>query len=137
MAQRYYQQFQKTLVKEVVSVFAKVSIGASGAPTLLNYASCQGIMSIVRNSAGQYTLVLGQPTPVPGHVDQYAFLLNVEQSIIFSGIPAAPIFSVVSESVSSAGSITFQYSSVAGSATDPDSGSVLLLEFKLKNTHVV
>jgi len=137
MAQRYYQQFQKTLVKEVVSVFAKISIGASGAPTLLNYASCQGINSIVRNSAGNYTLVLGQPTPLPGHVDQYAFLLSVDQSVLFNGISAVPHFNVVSESVASAGSITFQYSSASGTAMDPDSGSVLLLEIKLKNSHVV
>lgn len=104
-------------------LYAKVSIGASGAPTLVANTG-MGITSITRSSAGKYVLTLSHA---------YAALLNIKQ-IINSGssAPAAPGMYVVTDAVSSATApaVTVQFNA-AGTATDPASGEILYIEIEL------
>ena len=125
MASRIFYRKQ-ALEREVKELFIKISIAAAGAPTLVSGAS-YGAQSITRNSAGNYTLVLQ---------DQYSSLKNVE--IIHQAASAQDLaFQVISESVNST-SRSINFLSLTGaSATDPASGSVLILKIELKNTSAV
>lgn len=134
MANRYYQQFPKSLIKEVVSVFANIPIGASGAVQTLNQSKNMGIKSVTRTSAGLYVITLGSSPQ--NSVDKYNSLLMVSSQILFNGVSAVRSMNVVSEAVISSGQIVIQCSS-GGSAVDPDSGSIIMLEIKLKNSSVI
>ncbi len=116
-------QFRYSFEREVVEYFAKVTIGATGAPTL---TIGKGITSISRTSAGLYVITLQ---------DTSAKLLEVSQSIISgASAAAAPMFNVVSEAVATTGLITVQYRAIDNStATDPASGEVLLLRISVRN----
>lgn len=108
-------------------LYASVSIGASGAPTIVS-GTGRGINSIVRNSAGKYTITLGK---------QYAGLITAQIQVIGASgaAPAAPISYVFSESVSSAGTLILQFLAIDGStATDPASGERLMLDIVVQNS---
>jgi hypothetical protein len=117
------------LEKAPVFLFAKVSIGASGAPTL---SRGKGISSISRTSAGLYVITLQ---------DAYVALLGATCTrLLASGMPAAPAFSLVSETVSSTKAVTVQFSGATSSsdttlvAADPSSGTVLYFQIVLSNS---
>lgn len=131
MANRRYNNQQFTMVPGAVSLFANVAIGASGAPTL-SVAASKGIISITRNSTGNYTVLFGTKT---GMVDSYNSLLMVNKAVVSSAAQAAPEMRVSANNVSSttAPGVILQFSS-GGTATDPGSGEVILLEFDLKNS---
>jgi hypothetical protein len=123
MANRNYNRVQ-ALEKESKHLYASVSIGASGAPTLVRK---QGIASISRVSAGLYTVTLS---------DKYNKLmaLNICQ-FKASGAVAAPHWALRDDSVASAK--TFQVGFLApdaSTATDPDNGVVLSIEIVCKNS---
>lgn len=110
------------------SLFAKVSIGASGAPTLVKNTG-MGISSITRSSAGKYVITLSHA---------YYALLGV-RSTINSGTsaPAAPSVYVSADAVTSktAPAVTVVYNA-AGTPTDPASGEVLMIEIALQKSSV-
>lgn len=116
-------QFRYSLERDLVEVFMKVSIGALGAPTIQR---ALGIKSMVRNSAGNYTITLTSSANL--------FMDMSSKSIVASGIPAAPVSAVVSEQVSNSASpqVIVQFSS-GGVATDPASGEVLLIRLTVRN----
>lgn len=124
MASRLFQ-FRYSYERDVCEIMAKITIGASGAPTL---TQAKGIVSMVRNSAGNYTLTLK---------DNYYLFLNAEASFISgSSAPAAPFLNVVSEQVSNATSpqVVLQFRDLAAAAaTDPASGEVVLLKLSLRS----
>lgn len=112
----------------VKTVYAKVAIGATGAPTL-SASNSKGVVSVTRNSAGLYTFVFGTAT---GNLDTYVKLLNVK--ITFqnaSAIAAAPITYVRTLAIATAGTASVQVGCVNGSlaATDPASGETMYAEF--------
>lgn len=120
----YRSQFAYSYCGQKVSLLAQVSIGASGAPTIVA-KSGMGISSIVRNSAGNYTIHL---------TNTFFVLLNASVvSISGSSAPAAPLMNIVASTVStvSAPAVQIQLRSGAGTATDPASGEVLLIELDL------
>lgn len=126
---RYLTQFRQQFEKKVVDVFANVTIGSTGAPTL-SATNSKGVLSITRVSAGLYTFVFGTNSSLPK--DTYVKLLNV--SCVFnsgSSAPASPLLNVVANSVSTAGtcSLQVQFRSLAGAATDPASGEILYVDF--------
>lgn len=131
IANRRYNNQQFTMVPGAVSLFAYVTFGSTGAPTLSTAAS-KGIISVTRNSAGNYTFLFGTKAGMP---DVYNSLLMVNQRQISSSAQAAPEFRITANNVSSttAPGVTVQYSA-AGSATDPASGEIGLFEFDLKNS---
>jgi len=132
---RYLNQFRKAFIKEQVSVFAKVTIGASGAPTLVA-AYSQGVKSIVRNSAGNYTVTFGlsSNSAFTQAVDKYVKFFNAQCCIISSAAPAAPLFNVASEAVAASGTVVLQFRDAADAAADPANGEILLLQFELNNS---
>lgn len=136
MANRWLNQFKKTFEKEVVCVFARVTFGASGAPTL-DTANSKGVVSVTRNSAGKYTIVFGTQA---GNLDLYNRLLMVRHFFDETGnagtAPAAPALYLTGNSISTLGTASIQVQfNAAGTATDPASTEVVLMEFEFKNSN--
>lgn len=109
--------------KGLIDLFAKVTIGDTGAPTLTRG---KGITSIARNSTGNYTLTL---------MDNYQLLLAAQASIILaSGSPASPAMHVVADG-SASGTVQVEFNDYASpSATELSSGDVVLLHLVLSNS---
>lgn len=131
MANRFFNNMFYSLEKAPVVLFAKVAIGATGAPTL-SAANSKGVASISRTSAGLYVITLQ---------DAYVRLLNCHAvRTLASGLPAAPAFNVVSNTVSSTKTITVQFGGATASgdttlvATDPSNGSTLDFVIWLSNS---
>lgn len=140
MANRYFNQFQQTLVKKVCTIYARVAIGASGAATL-NAVQSKGVVSITRNSTGDYTIQLGtNGTPVQN--DVYYRLLEANVTIANStGIPDVVMgvkttASTLGSTAVAASTIEVVFSSaLGGSATDPASGDVLYFQFTMQDSN--
>lgn len=123
MANRNFHRLQ-SLTREVKHLHAKVSIGASGAPTLDTNLSI-GVASITRDSAGVYILTLD---------DKYNALIDF--SVMQVAASAEDLtFQIESEDVDGAKTIQFQCKAAAVE-TDPSDGSSLLIKIALKNTSV-
>lgn len=122
MANRNFNRFQ-ALEKEVKSLFADVSIGATGAPTLERGL---GIASVVRDSAGTYTITLQ---------DRFNRLMGASVMQIVSGGAEDLSFQLDSEDVDGDKEIVL-VCHTAGTETDPSDGSRLLIELLLKNSSV-
>lgn len=126
MANQYFNQFHYSPIPMLTSIFAKVTIGASGAPTLVTTGGLsKAVASISRNGAGDYTLTL---------TDTYPYFVGIR--CVFNGGatgPAAPVVSVRSETVSTTKTVRFLCQN-GGINTDPASGEVMFLEFVLKNS---
>lgn len=134
MANRSFTQFQLSMEKNPAALWAKVAIGASGAPTI-DAVNSKGIRSITRTSAGLYVVTFGV-SGANANTDIYNRIYFVSSKfIVASGTPAAPLMYVVSQAVATAGTVTIQFTAVNGtSATDPASGETMLLEFALKTS---
>lgn len=155
MANRTFEQFQLSLERKVVKLFAKITY-AGGAPVLvtseiLNASTSpitinpsQGIQSLTVDGTGQFTLVLGANNGGVPTYDPYVRLLSATATEITTAGDAAVnallMFSVVADNVNGASgnpSISFLTQPFnagvpgAGSLTD---GSTLLLEITLSNT---
>lgn len=130
MANRYLNQFQLAQEKRVTSIFAKVSFGVSGAPTL-SASNSKGILSITRNSAGTFTFVFGSGSGVSLQKDSYVKVLG--GSVLFNSgasAPAAPSMYIKADNSASASQASIQVVlNAAGTATDPASGEIGYFEF--------
>lgn len=135
MSNRYFQQIQYSLERAVTSVFARVSFGAAGAPTLIANRS-KGVYSVSRNSAGLYTVTFGLNAQA---LDKYNFYLGTELSWLqpTSQVPDAPHFFVQNDLTATSSTLQIQFFSPSGEARDPASGDVASLEFKFKNTSII
>lgn len=146
MVARSFTQFQQALEKNAVSLFANVSIGATGACTLNNIVAgsgaankSQGIQSIVRNSTGNYTVTFGDPNQL-GYKELYARLIMADVAILF-GTVTGVTYQVWADN-STSGNVILQFvgptaaGNTAPVATDPPNGAVLLINFVLKNGSV-
>lgn len=123
MANAYMYQFRFSPVPAVSELFAKITIGATGAPTL-SAANSKGIASITRNAAGKYTIVLN---------DSWNKFLNLKACFLSSSGAAAPDVCVFSEAVSASKSLII-LCQAGGVNTDPANGEVMYLQIVLKNT---
>jgi hypothetical protein len=124
MAARNFENQRYSLEKKVVDLFASVTFGASGAPTL-NASKSKGVKSISRTSAGLYVITLQ---------DQYNQLLTVRCTNVSSSAPAAPSMYVKAEAVNNATPTLTVVMNSAGTATDPGSGEEARLHIVLKNS---
>lgn len=127
MANRMFNQFRYSLEKAVVDLYAKVAIGATGAPTL-STANSKGIASITRNSTGDYTVVLQ---------DKYYKLLDFRCVFLdTSGLPDAPLIGLDNSTDVTAASpvVRFVCCSSVGTPADPASGETMYLHFTLANS---
>ena len=109
-------------VRELKILTAKVSIGASGAPTL---TSSDGVASIVRDSAGVYIVTL----------DEKFNELHGFHPMLLEATAEDLTFQVESEDVDGAKTIQFQCKA-ADVETDPSDGSALLLTILVKNSGI-
>jgi len=139
MANRYYNNQAFTLSPGVVKVFANVTYGSTGAPTLVTSGfSSKGVVSVTRDGTGLYTFVFGTQA---GMLDVYYKLLGINVTYDTSGAssaaPAAPIMAIVANSVATADTCSVQlqfYDADTPAATDPASGEAMYFEFTLKNS---
>ena len=121
MASRNFSRKQ-SLEKEVKEIYARVNIGATGAPTL---QPGLGVASIARNAAGVYTLTLE---------DRYTRLMHIDIKQLVAAAQDLN-FQLVAQAVST--NKTIQFRAVTDAVeTDPASGSVLYIKIDLKNTSV-
>lgn len=124
---RLYNQFYNSLEKKKIVLYGSVAVGATGAPTI-NATTSKGITSIVRNSAGNYTLTLA---------DKYVALFNVKCTLkLASGSPAVIGCVLRSETVVSTKTIVIEFLNASFAATDPASGCTMLLEIVLNGTTI-
>lgn len=116
-------QFRYSFEREVVEYFAVVTVGATGAPTL---TIGKGITSIVRDSAGQYTLTMK---------DTSAKLLGCE--VMFNSgtsAAAAPMVVVESDLLSSTKKLILQCRAIDNTtATDPADGELMYIKISVRN----
>lgn len=129
MANRRMYQFSGNNVPGVSHLFAKVTIGATGAPTLISSGVSGNnsyITGIARNSAGDYTITLA---------DAWNALLGLKITTQnATGISASPNVGIKTNAVTTK-SLAF-VCSTGGVATDPASGDSLFIEIVLKNSSI-
>lgn len=111
---------KQALETEIKTLFAKITIGGTGAPTL---TTGYGITSISRTSAGLYVLTLD---------DTYASLKFFDVIHIHSSVEDLK-FQISAETVATNKTITF-FTLAIGTATDPASGDVLLVKIDVKRS---
>ena len=141
MANRIFNQFQLSLVRNRVSLFAAIPIGATGAVQPLVQVQNLGIASVVRNSVGNYTITFGSFNAASGQllVDAYGRLLYAGATLLVSGVPAESVSMSVVSDLTPQGQIIVQFSAPTSSsvttpvATDPPSGATILLDIELYN----
>lgn len=108
-----------TREKATVTIFGDVTIGASGAPTLV-VANSKGITGIVRNSAGDYTVTFDET---------YNKFLTFWVGFIKATAPSAPTMTVKAKNMNTNGTATVEFVLLAGATpTDPASGEELFIE---------
>jgi hypothetical protein len=111
-----------------VMLHLKMAIGATGAPTLDEKLS-KGIASVVRDSAGQYTITLE---------DRYTRLMHLSVDQRDGTDPvAAPLVQVEADnSADATPTIVVQYRDAADAATDPGDGEEQNMLIILSNSSV-
>lgn len=139
MANRFWNMPSYQLEKQPVRLYAHITFGASGAPTL-DTANSKGFSSVTRNSAGKFTLVLGQ-TASKLALDTYNRILSFHSFFDATNnsgtAPAAPLVYLIGNSVGTAGTASFQIetTNTSQSATDPANHEGLYLEIQLSNSN--
>lgn len=119
MANRSFYR-QQSIEREVKTIFAEISFGASGAPTL---EEGLGIASVTRNDAGDFTITLD---------DAWSKLMAV--SPIFENTTEEDIRVQIDDFDLSASSKTINlYTLTDATATDPADGTKLYIAFHLRN----
>jgi len=126
MANRRFYQFRQSLEPQIVELFAFVSFGGTGAPTL-DATKSRGIASIVRSSQGLYAITLQ---------DSYNRLLGCDVTYVYATSPAGFVNHVSSETVQTTKIVNLEFNIANGTATDPASGEAVIVRFTLKNSNV-
>lgn len=131
MANKTFRQPLGCLEVDVVSLYGTITFGSTGA---VASSSGKGISSIVRNSAGKYTITLDAP---------YNALLWADTRILHSTLSSPATVGIeanlFSQDVSNASTPTLVIQFVAldnGAAADPASGAVCYLKMDLRNSSV-
>jgi hypothetical protein len=157
MANRTFNQFGGTLERKVVKLFAKITY-SGGAPTLVTSEvinagtspvtvnPSQGFQSLVDNSGGNFSLVLGANNGGVPTYDPYVRLLNYSVSSVIPG-PGLPTDAVlqaicVNNNVTGSSgnpSLTLQLLCINPgtgviSPGLPDNGTTVFVEITLSNT---
>jgi len=111
--------------KGIKDVHFKVTIGASGDPTLSTDGSSLGVASITRTSAGLYVITLR---------DKYTALVNASFMHLDDTLQNLS-FQVNAETVASTKTITL-WTRVVATATDPTDTAIIYGTLTLKNSSV-
>ena len=111
--------------KGIKEVHIKVTIGASGDPTLSTDGSSMGVASITRTSAGLYVITLR---------DKFTALVNAQFVSLDNAIQDLT-FQVNAETVATTKTITL-WTLTGATATDPTNTAILYGTITLKNSSV-
>lgn len=142
MANRTFNQFDGALLKGVVKLYCRVSVGAAGAVTLQAwnpatraYATAgatgtSGVTSVTRTGAGLWSILLQ---------DSYQRVLMVTATAELAGGTATCLAVGVNSSLTDVNSATSPQLAIAllkstASADDPASGNLVDLEITLQNS---
>ena len=134
MANRYFKWMWRSLETEVKSVFAHVTFGATGAPTL-DTVNSKGVLSVTRNSAGVFTFVFGTNSGPTGNAaqDTYVKVLGIKHLFdesVTGSAPAAPGMYMSANNIATHGTASIQLTfNAAGTATDPASTEGVYVTF--------
>lgn len=125
MANRRLNQFQYSYERDVVSIYAAVTFGAAGAPTLGPLVP-KGVKSVVRLSAGDFVITLQ---------DSFNKLLMLDTRFQnAAGIPSTGIVGIKANNVSSATAPSIEIVMTAGGvATDPAVGDIVYIKMVCRN----
>jgi hypothetical protein len=129
MANKSWLPVLGALEVDVVGLYGSITFGSTGA---VSASSGKGIASVVRNSAGNYTITLD---------DSYQALLWAGVTLLHSASSDPSTvgveWRVASADVLSAKTVVIQsFASDDGAAADPASGAQVLLKFDLRNSTV-
>lgn len=134
MANRNYRRNQMSLEANPVALFARVAIGASGAPTM-DAKKSLGIYSITRTATGAYTIKLGLNAT---SLDTYQRLMMLMASFISAASGIASVDVVADNSATLANpNVQILCLDAAGVAADPANGAVMLLKLELSNSTAI
>lgn len=111
--------------KGIKEVHIKVTIGATGAPTLSTDGSSLGVATITRTSAGLYVITLR---------DKYTALVNAQFMHLDDALQDLS-FQVNAETVATTKTVTL-WTRVAATATDPTNTAIIYGTLTLKNSSV-
>jgi hypothetical protein len=134
MANRSFQRLQ-ALDKEIKIIHGQFSVGGSGAPTL-SASKSVGVKSVTRNSAGDYSVVLGT---VGGDADLYSHFFggyfDIQKSTALGGTSGGMAFQLkAAPTVSTNGTVNFIALDKDGAAAEIGSGETVHFMFVLKNS---
>lgn len=131
MANRYLQQFAYWFERNVVTIFAKANIDASGAVSSYKGG---GLASVVKETTdGQYSVTLS---------DKYNQLLKADMAVISAAISGVAAVQVLEDPATLQADFladnTFKIQCVddAGLAVNPPSGSQIVFEIKVRNSTI-
>lgn len=145
MASREFVSYSYQLEKGVVKLYAKVAIGATGAPTLTETSSTsgnpsKGIRTVTRSAAGKYKIYFGKSDVTGIQHDRYQRALMVYGSIINSTVGVVNGIQILDDQSAAATPYieiaTLGINAGAVAAVDPNNGDSLVLEITLKNSTV-
>lgn len=125
MANRTFNQFQGTLEKGVVTLFAEIEFAAGGIPTLLRG---KGIADVVRVGTGDFQINLQ---------DTYQRVLGISATWKQpGGIPFAPsvVLAIDGSAGPASGQVEIYTYDFSSTIADPNGTDVLLLTITLSNS---
>jgi len=134
MANRSFNRLQ-AIDKELKIIQGQFTVGASGAPTLVENKSV-GVKSIAKSGTGDYALTLGVPN---GDSDVYPHFYNAwfayQKSTAHGGTVGAE-FQIKSSTVDSDGVLNFFTLDKDGSAAHPADGATIHFTLVVKNSNL-
>ena len=134
MANRSFQRLQ-ALDKEIKVIHGQFAVGTTGAPTL-SASKSVGVKSITRNSAGDYSLVLGTPS---GDSDLYSHFFgsyfDIQKSTAIGSTAGGASFQLKgAPTVSTNGTVNFIALNSSGAAAEIGNGETVHFMIVVKNS---
>lgn len=128
MANRLYKQFGASPDSGKVSFHGFITIGATGAVSAFKGL---GISSVVKTATGVYTVTME---------DVFPAFLGANAIVVFNGVPVVASVAMKQSPTVDPGplkSVVLHTLDFAGAAVNPDSGSRIYFEIKMRNSSVL
>ena len=128
MSNRLYKQFGASPDSGMVSLHGYVTIGATGAVSAYKGL---GISTVVRTAAGVYTVTME---------DVFPAFLGANAIVVYNGVPVVASVAMKQAPTTDPGplkSVVLHTLDFAGAAVNPDSGSRIYFEIKMRNSSVL
>ena len=134
MANRSFQRLQ-ALDKEIKIIHGQFAVGTTGAPTL-SASKSVGVQSVTRNSAGDYSIVLGTPS---GDSDLYSHFFgayfDIQKSTAIGSTAGGASFQLkAAPTVSTNGTVNFIALNSSGAAAEIGNGETVHFMIVVKNS---